>query len=905
MFTKLLDTLRAALGRKKFESDLDAELADHIAKYTDDLIAQGVPPDEARHRARLEFGAVEQIKDEVRDSHAVTFVDSGSRQLRFAFRALGRSPVFSLTAIVTLAVGIGATTAGFSVVNAVLLRDLPYPDPDRIYRLFTMTPEGKPEGWVAPHDMPTLYTDHPSVEAGAHGFGVAGRLIDPEGAAHNLDAYYVTDQYFKVFAVPLFLGEGFKPENRTPQMILAYSTWRDLFASDPQVIGKRVTAESGPQVVMGVASPGFTMPANAKYWSLLYRGVEFLRAYDGYIRLKPTATRTQFEEQLKVLSADLGPDPTSHRNVQFIVKPLLETIVRDLRSTVLILFGAASILLLIACINVANLMLSRGIQRTREMAIREALGAKRGHVIRTLWTEAFLLSAIGGTIGVFLGWAGVRLLMQIAPEGLPRLETVPMDAHVLLFGLAATLLTGLLTGLAPAIRIAHTDLRALINDGARGASATVAQHRVFGALVVSEIALAVILVIGAGLLYRSYVNLSTSDPGFNPNRLMTIAMQVNTPPAYKTEMDPNGRPRVTWASYEPIAAFYDQLIERIRAIPGVEQVTAGSSIPLRGNNLDVGGDEGAPRASAQLADKPVSDKTGAFPQVLQRSAYPDFFRVMGARIVNGRSLQETDARYAAGVAVVNEAYVKRFLPGENPLGKRINLPDGFYRLGKAGFQYGELTPDQVEIVGVVADIKYASLAAPVEPSIFLSNDQYTLRPYTVFVRSTGPQPEKLVPAIRAEIKEMDKALGATFTTYPTYLTRTLARQRMGTTLLVTFSAIALLLAAVGIYGLMSYSVAQRTQELAVRAAMGASSRDLRTLIVRRGLVLGVTGTVLGIIGAIALRKVVASQLYEVSALDPRVFLTVPAVLLAVAVLSSYIPALRASHADPAELLKSD
>ncbi len=896
MFAKLLDTLRAVLGRRRYESELDAELADHIAKYTDDLVAKGVPRGQAQSRARREFGAAERIKDEVRDSQAVTLADSVSRQFRFAFRALGRSPVFTVAAIGTLALGLGASVAVFSVVNAVLLRDLPYPNAGQLYRLYSVTPEGKPDGYMQPHDMTQLYDGHPSVAAAAIGYAAArGRLTDSSGVAHNLNGYNVTEQFFKVFDVPMFTGERFQSKRGSRQIILSYSTWRDLFGSDPGVIGKAIQADDGPRMVVGVAPQEFAMPANTAYWSLFNQGIEFLRGYDGYVRLRQGVPLARFQDQLKTLSADLGIDRTTHRNMQFVARPLLETVVGDLGPTVLILFGASSILLLIACINVANLMLSRGIKRTRELAIREALGARRGHVVRTLMTESFLLSAAGGAAGFLLAGAGVRLLMWVAPADLPRLDTVPIDGTVLLFGVGVTLLTGLLTGLAPAVRISRTDLRAVINDGARGSSTTAAQHRIFGALVIAEIALAVVLVIGAGLVGRSYLNLSTANPGFNTDRLLTVSLESGMP-VYRMEMGPDGRPRIVSASYEPVANFYDVLVERIRAIPGVELVTAGASVPLKG---------GGPRVSVGVVGRPVDDRAGALPQVEQRSVYPDYFRVLGIPLRAGRSLEETDTMHAAGVAVVNEAYVKRYLPGENPLGKRLSLPDQFYKVNRQGFSAGELTPDQVEIVGVVADVKQHSLEETPEPAIYLSNDQYTLRAYSIFVRVARGRPETLASAIRAEIHSMDRTVAPYFTTYPEILRTALARPRMGTTLLVAFSAIALLLAAVGIYGLMSYSVEQRTHEMAVRAAMGASGRDLRALIVRRGLQLGVTGTVLGVIGALALRKVIASQLYEVSALDLRVLLTVPVVLLAVAVMSSYLPAMRAARTDPAELLRAD
>jgi predicted permease len=820
--------------------------------------------------------------------------------LRQTLRTLARQPGFTAIVVLTLALGIGATITIFSAVNAVLLRGLPYPNADRLVALGTIAPDGLATGRIAPRDMPTLYEDHPSLDAAAIAFYTEGRIVGGDGTAYNMGRYGVTDQFFDVFEMPMVLGRGFERGEPQGPVVIAYSTWRDIFASDPDILGKSIRVENGERPVVGVTPEGFDFPGNAGYWTLMQLGPGYanLRGYLSYLRLKPDIALERLDDQLATLGRELGPDPTTNRPVRFVTHPLLEHIVGDLGPTVIVLFGATAVLLLIACINVANLLLSRGTARTREMALRTAIGAKRSRIFGHLLTESLVLSVAGGALGLLTGIVGIRLMLGLMPADLPRLDSVPIDGTVLLFSLGGTLLAGLLTGLVPAWRLSHTDLRTLVNDGGRGASAGRYQHRMLSSLVVAEIGLAVLLVIGAGLLIRSYYNLVTTDPGFRTERALSAFINVPFDAVqvfFPGPPNEQGQPQFE-GSYRLIADFFRELEQRIGALNGVEAVTVSSTVPQSSQQWD---NAVAFAIAGQAAPDPSVGQT----QATQRSVSPGFFRAIGAQLLAGRALEPTDTRGVPGVAVVNETFARRFFGGESPIDRTLTFPDNLWRPDAVGFQYGERVVDQAQIVGVVADVKYGSLAEPAEPSIYLSNEQYTLRRTNLIVRGTG-DPAALIPAIRREIDSI-RPMPVEFELYSQSLRTSLARERFGMSLLSAFGIVALVLATVGIYGLMSYSVAYRTGEIAVRAALGASAANLRALVLGRGARLGLTGIAIGVVAAIALRRILASELYEVSTLDWGVFIAVPLALFAVALLASYVPARRAARIDPAVMLRSD
>jgi putative ABC transport system permease protein len=814
--------------------------------------------------------------------------------LRIAFRRFRRQPSLSLITTLTLALGMGGAIAIFSIVNAVLLRDLPYPDADRLFVIRALAPDGG-LGNVTRREFAPVYLekDYPYVENAAIVWSQPTQMIGADGTPYLTRRYGVTDQFFKVFRSRMALGRGFEPDD-VGGVVLSYAAWRDAFNSAPDIVGRVIQAESGQMRVFGVTAKEFEFPENPGFWYLMRLAPAYdnVRSYRGLIRVQPGVSREQVQATLNQLSTRLGPDSVTHQPPILIAQSMLDYIVGDLRSTVLILFGATGLLLAIASINVANLLLSRASARAREMALREAVGGTRWRLLRQLLTESVLLTAMGAVLGLGLAVAGTRLLMRLAPPELPRLDTVPIDARVILFGLGLTLAVGILVGLVPALRLLRNPLGALINEAGRGTAGGPARHWMFSSLVVTEIALAVLLVIASGLLVRSYLNLIGTDPGFNPDRLLTVTMNVPGHTSFSRTANPDGLPA---SPYGPMAEFFRDLESRIRSLPGVVSAASATTVPLTsvpstaGTRFSIPGRPGGDTAEAPFA-------------ATDRAVSADFFRTMGIRFIAGRGFDSTDRPFGNGVAIVDDTFARRFFPGENPVGQRIHFPDNRWVPTDTGIQHSHRTVDDLQIIGVVADVRYVDLAQPSEPTIYLSSEQWIWRRRSIAVRVTGG-PETLVAPIRSTITSMDAKVGAQFETYDSIMNRATARERLGMTLLIVFGAIAVVLAAVGVYGLMSYLVAQRAGEIAVRSAMGATAGNIVRLFLRRGAWLALTGVALGVAGAVVLREIVASQLYGVSSLDARVFTLVPVGLLAVALLACLIPSRRATRVHPADLLR--
>jgi len=816
--------------------------------------------------------------------------------LRYAFRAFRRQPAIAAVVVSTLALGIGANTALFSVVHAVLLRDLPYPDPGQLYMMWTVTADGSPTGQIKPREARPLYDRdvHPTVQATAIAWDQEAQIVGADGRAHLTTPYGVTDRFFDVLRPRMTLGRGFERGEKPGVVVISHATWHDLFGSDPNIIGRTVELDPVPCRVVGVAPEGFEFPGSAGYWYLMQLGTGFdaIRGYEAYLRLHPNRTREQLQADLDVLSRDLGPDPATGQPVKLVAQPLLEHVVGDLGATVKILFAATTLLLLIACINVTNLLLSRVTMRVRELALREAVGAGRWQIVRQILTETLVLASVGGMVGLALAWAGIRLFPWFVPLDLPRIDTVGLNRTVFLFTAATTALVGFLAALAPIWRLARSDIRSLVNESGRGVPLGGGRTRLFSALVVAEVSLAVLLVIGAGLLVRSYEKVTSTDPGFNSDRILTFSMNVPGRVELQTVEIGQGRPPVRMPSYRPVANFFRDLNQRVKGLPGVQSVATTSSLPLKRIQYDSS-------TPFHIVGSGPSTPENALVAV-SRSVSPEFFPAMQIRLLAGRNFERSDGRGAPGVAIVNETFAHRFFAGKDPLRQRI-------RYGEGGLstvnQLFERTAQEFEIIGVVGDVKYTSMTEPASPSIYLSSEQWIYRRLTVVVRTALENPESLVPAIRREIESIDPMLTADFSLYTPIVRTSTARQRLGMTLLVCFGMMSLLLAAVGIYGLMSYSVTQRRGEIAVRLALGASAGQVLSLILTRGVTLALAGIVLGGLSAVALRRTVASQLYEVSPLDPRVFVFVLVLLLSVAVLATLVPASRTRKIDPADMLR--
>jgi predicted permease len=829
------------------------------------------------------------------------WLDAFRRDLKFTRRVLTKNPAFAATAIATLALGIAASTVIFSVVDTVLLRPLVYRDSGDLYRLYTVDTVGRPRGSTGPPHVDPIAKDGQSIRAAFYGYAFEQSVVNNDGAAFAVNEYRTSEEFFQVFTEPLTLGRAFQPGDDFQNTVLSYQTWRDLFHSDPDIVGKAIRVGSGPLNVIGVAAKGFEFPVGTAMWTKIFtspQGSLPLYNMQGYLRAHPGVSAAQVQAELNVFAGRLGPWPDG-RALAFVAQPMLEDVVGDLKPTLVTVSGATALLLLIACINVANLLLARGVVRTSEFALREALGARRWRVFRQLMTESVVLCSAGGVLGLGLAVAAIRLVRAIGPADLPRFGALSIDTDVFLFAVACVLGVALVVGLAPALRVSRGDLSALINTGGRSAAVAPGRNRIFGALVVAEIALAVMLVVGAGLLVRSYSQLSSTDPGFDPRRMLTLVVNVTGRlDVRNAKLDPE-RQVVTFegTGMLPVAQFYEELIRRIDALPGVASAGMASAAPLHEGLFPV----------TQVPYPVVGSTANADQQLAYGNQVdPDYFTTLAVHPLAGRLLEPSDRRGAAGVAVVNEAYVRAYLDGANALGRRITMPGGGnWRLGGIAFQLGERVVDEAEIVGVIPDIKQRTLEDAVQPAVYLPHQQWTMRKMAIVVRAKTGDPSALIPSIRRELAALDPTIPGVFAIYSDVVAMSLARHRLGAMVLVVFGFVALTLAAVGTYGLISFSVNQRFNEIAVRSAFGAERGNLLKMFITRALQLAGVGVVLGIGGAIALRQVVASQLYRTSAFDPWVLALVPLTMLAVTLLASYVPARRASNIDVCAALREN
>jgi putative ABC transport system permease protein len=832
------------------------------------------------------------------------------RDIRFARRMLVKNLTFTGTTVITLALGIAASTVIFSIVDAVLLNPLDYNDPGQIYRIYTMDERGLPQGSTGRAHIDPIVQDGETVQAAFYGFLNETSVVNPEGTAFAINEYRVSEGFFGVFTEPLSMGRTLTPEDGFNTTILSYQTWRDVFGSDPNILGSTIIVNNQQLQVIGVAAQGFEFPVGAAMWTKIYQaqGSENLFNLQAYARVKPGVTASDFQAELDVFAGRVQ-DATDAivgrgsavgwevgRPVQFVSRPLLHDVVGDFRGTLFIVSGATAILLLIACLNVANLLFTRGVVRTGELAIREALGAGRWRVFRQLMTETVLISALGGALGLGFAVAAVRGLQAIGPKDLPRFDNLAISQDVFLFAAACVLVTALIVGVAPALRSSKSGLSGLLNEAGRSGSSGPGRNRVFGALVVAEIALAVMLVIGAGLLVRSHSALASANPGFEPQRMLTVLLNV---PGRLDIRGPIRNVQGQAIGYEgdgylPVARFYQEFARRIEDLPGVAAAGSVSAAPLQAGLFPTYPD------SVGI----VGDPDGGGRVAYSVQAAPEFFTALGVTPVAGRLLDSGDRRDSGGVVVVNEAFVSAYFEGADPLGRRVTLPNPevWQPLGLA-FTLGERTVNEAEIVGVIPDVKQSTLIAPVQPAVYVPQEQWTMRRMAVVVRTEFEDPASLIPGIRAALAEMDRTIPPVFALYSDVIASATARQRLAALALVTFGLVALVLAAVGIYGLVAYSASQRHNEIAVRAAMGADQGRLLGMFLGRGLRLAGIGIAAGLAGGIALGQAVASQLYEISALDPQVFVLVPLTMLAVTLLASYVPARRASRIDLSAALR--
>ena len=796
--------------------------------------------------------------------------------LSFTFRSLRRQPAFALAAVATLAVGIAATTAIFSTVNAAMLRPLPFPRSEDLFWLTTPATDGRfTTGRCSGVELLRLNDPALSVSRAAGTGRIDTSMIRDDGTAIPSVMYGTTEGFFDLFGMPLAIGRGFTHEsylqNAPRAAVLSYHIWRDVYGSDPGIVGKPLRLGDGPLTIVGVAGRDFDIPHGSDAWTAFSIGPQATgHGLDGYLRVKPGTSPERLRSEMASVMAGLARDyGAADVNRRYDVKPLVTAMVGDLRSTLLVILGAAGLLLLLSCVNVTNLLLARGAVRAREIALRVALGAGPWRIVRQLLTESLVLSTIGTIVGLGFAYLGVRLLLVFGASQLPRLDHIPFDGRVLGFALLVLFVTGIVVGFAPALRLAGTNLRTLMNESGRSSTGRGAAHRTLKGMIIAEIALAITLVAGAGWLVRSFANLGSTDPGFVPEG--RLAFEIILPGArYRTP--------------DQVAAWARDLSDRIRAIAGVTAAGSASTFPFgidRDGVLYLG-------VQGQPVD-PDHPRVARAHRVSQ-----DFFDAMGVKIRAGRGFTADDRQNTAPVAIVNRTFERRYLEGRDPLTLTF----------AAGYPDVPATP-QFKIIGVVDDVKYVSLADAADPAFYTPQAQSPFFLQTFVVRTSLADPTTIAPSVRAAVKATDALLPVTVRALTDVLSATLNRQRLAMTLMMLFAGGALALAAVGIYGVIAYASEQRTGEVATRMALGATPSSVFWLMMRQGRALAIFGTLAGLASAYAAGRIASSSLYEVHASDPVILLAATVLVVGITFLSILMPARRASRVDPSRILRLD
>jgi putative ABC transport system permease protein len=805
------------------------------------------------------------------------------QDIRYAVRMLGKSPAFTLIAVLTLALGIGANTAIFSVLDAVLIKSLPYRDPSRIAMVWgDERDRGNQRSQVSATDVADWRTQNHVFEDVTTVSGWTP-VLTGNGEPERVPAVIVGDGFFNVMRARPLLGRTFLPEEqidgKDQVTILTYGLWQRRFGGDAKIIGQFILLNARPHQVIGVMSPEFQSlpfrildgPAAELYrpvgenYEDNERSSRHLRAI---ARLKPGVTLDQAQADMEVIVRRLEREhPRTNTNYGVRLVTLREDTVGSLRPALLLLFGAVGLVLLIACANVANLLLARSTTRQKEIAIRAALGAGRSRLVRQFLTESVLVGLAGGILGLLLATWSVSLILALGAKVIPSLNSVDIDLPVLGFTALLSLFTGVFFGVAPALHATHTDLIESLKEGGRTSSAGAARNRLRSSLVVSEVALALVLLASSGLLVRTLLRLREVNPGFNPANLLTMNVHLST------AKYPDGPHQV---------AFYNQMIDRIQALPGVKSAGVVQVLPM-GGNFDGRG--------IQIADRPVlPGQEFSTPTYI---ATPGYLRTLEILLRQGRLFTEHDDATGEKVVLVNKAFARQIWPGENPLGKQIRFP------GRGGW---ENQPWRT-VVGVVGDVKQSRLDGPDETQLYVPEAQFPVSWMTLVVR-TEQRPESLLSAVRAQIHSLDPDQAVfQVATMDQLLADSIALRRFVMLLLASFAAVALLLAAVGIYGVIAYSVSQRTHEIGVRMALGAQARDVLGLVMGQGLILVAVGLVLGAVAGMVMTRLLDSLLFGVGAGDAVTFASVALLLAIIAMLACYIPARRAMRVDPMVALR--
>jgi predicted permease len=876
--SRIASTWRNLSNKDFVDRELTEELRAHVDLLTDQKIREGLNPEAARRAALVEVGGVEQVKERVREVRMGRPLDDLSQDLRYALRGLRKHRAFTAVAVITLALGIGANTAIFTVINTVLLRPLPYEKPDQLVVLTETVSERLAgvsyQNYVDWRNQNTVF-ENVSALRPRESFNLTGA-----GESERLQGRLVSANFLSTLGIKPIRGRDFLAEDdqpsATPVAIISHALWQRRFGADESIIGKQLTLNSQQFTVVGITPPNFRFGADADVSVPIGLSAERfkLRGKDpgitAFARLKQGTSIDNANAELNTIAARLEqqyPDMNTGRRVR--IESLRESVVGDIRPMLLTLLGAVGFVLLIACANVANLLLTRSAGRQREMAIRTALGAGRVRILRQLFTESAVLALAGGVVGLLLAIWGGSVLSSYIPEGIPRMTELAIDGRVLAFTFGASLLTGVFFGLAPALQSAKTNLTETLKEGERNSSR--GHNRAGKLLVISEVALTLVLLVGAGLLVKSFWRLSQVNPGFNPQNVLAMQISINA--------RPDEGPRVD--------NFLSELKQRVQQLPGVQAVAVSNGLPFEGANFP----------PIVLEGKPAPPP-GQAPNGLLYTVSPDYFKTMGIDLVRGRLFSTEDRKDTPPVALIDEVFARQYFPNEDPIGKRfkLNTPDAESR----------------EIIGVVRHVEHSSLEGRTTNTaeFYFNFDQLPLATLPRYVRRvnllarTTVEPLGLAGPVRNQISALDPNQAVfNVRTMEQALEQSVAAQRFSMILLAVFALLALILAAVGIYGVISYSVAQRTREVGIRMALGAKTIDVLNLVMRDGLKLVFVGIVVGLAGALLLTRLMTTLLFGVTATDAVTYVTVALGLVIVALFACCIPARRATKVDPLVALR--
>jgi putative ABC transport system permease protein len=868
------------------EAEIIEELSQHLDDQYEQSLSRGATEDEAYAAAMTGLAEsdlltreLNRIERRVRHepvtlgNERTNLLGDLSQDLRYGLRMLLKNPGFTLVAIIALALGIGANTAIFSVVNTVLLRPLPYKDPDRLAMVWE---ENSKQGF--PRDTPATanyidWRDQNHVFESMAAMNEVSFNLTGTGEPERIDGRFVSASLFQLLGVDPQFGRAFRPEEDRPGanhvVILSNGLWQRRFGSDPAIIGRTINLDAESFTVVGVMPRNFQFPSRRdQFWvPIAFDAKQAGNRESHYLeviaRIKPGITLQQARAEMTTIATRLQQQyPATNTSIGAVVTPLHEHVVGDIKPALLVLLGAVAFVLLISCANVANLLLARAAVRQKEIALRLALGASRSRMTRQFLTESMLLSAFGGGAGLLLSILGLDLLKRFIPPNISQVQAIAIDAKVLLFTLLISVATGLLFGLAPAAQMANSDLNDTLKETGRDSAAGTHGTRIRGFLIISEVAVSFLLLIGAGLLINSFIRLRHVDPGFRPENLLT--MKIVLPPT-------------RYPDKERRSLFYDELLRRVETLPGVASAAVATNLPLTSNGDSLG------IAIEGRAD-PAPDR---MPIVITRVVSPGYFKTMSIPLIEGRVFTEGDKADSPPAVVISETTARRFWPGENSLGKQI-------KVGYSGSPNPWMT-----VVGVVKDVRQFDLITEPKLQMYLPHPQVEFFEPRALVIRANFDPLTLAGTVRQTVWGIDKDQPVSdISSMEEIVSDSVARQRFSMLLLGVFAGLALILAAVGIYGVMSYSVAQRTREIGIRMALGAQRSDVLKMTIGHGLRLVLTGVAIGLAAAFVLTRVMSTLLFGVSSTDPLTFISISIVLIGVAVLASYVPALRATRVDP-------